>query len=162
MSLLREKCLRAYPSNALHGLLLGDRPLRLLDAASHPFKKVIVGSHRVCRAFGISPSLPATAPAGPVLLGLAPDRRRRLDLHLHPAVGAARAVGGAEPLRYDAFAAEGASVAVDNRTVDLEVLIEGDARMPAWQVEAVFGSVNVFRNSNGENRRRRPRRALGD
>jgi transposase len=67
-----------------------------------------------------------SALAAPIFLRLAPHGRRRGILDLEPVIDAAGAVGGAEALRDDAFAAQGTGVPEDNLTVAVEVPVEGD------------------------------------
>ncbi len=69
--------------------------------------------------------------APPILLGLARHSRGIPVLDFEPVGHAAGTIGGAEPLRHDAFAAEPAGVLEDYLAVALVVLIEDDPRMQA-------------------------------
>ncbi len=64
--------------------------------------------------------------AGEQLRRRARHSRRGRVLHLHPAVGAAGAVGRAEALRHDALAAEREDVLEDDRAIAAVVLVERD------------------------------------
>src|SRR5689334_10887757 len=60
----------------------------------------------------------------PIDLALTADGRRKRVLHLKPLIGAAREIGGAELLAYNALTAKRASVLVDARTVAVVSRIE--------------------------------------
>ncbi len=80
-----------------------------------------------------SPTARYPSLTAPILFRFALHRRRRRVLDLEPVIDPSRAVQRAEPLRHDALAAETASVLVDDRTVALIMLVQGDAKLRALQ-----------------------------
>src|SRR4029077_19464044 len=76
---------------------------------------------------------PPAPPGAPIFFRFALRGRRLRSLDLQPVIHSAGTVRGAEALRHDALAAEGTDVFVDDSTVAVVVLVEGDAVLVAVQ-----------------------------